>query len=102
MAKEEQVQHSDRITPAERTADYGQKAADLETANYVQDAPVEIDEKTNKELFWSVNRRILACMLGTYFCQSLDKGTLGFSSVMNIQEDANLHGQQFSSVQPFL
>lgn len=35
-------------------------------------------------------------MLGTYFCQSLDKGTLGFSSVMNIQSDAHLVGQQFS------
>lgn len=34
-------------------------------------------------------------MLGTYFCQSLDKGTLGFASVMNIREDANLVGQQF-------
>ncbi|KAF4342253.1 Unsaturated glucuronyl hydrolase [Fusarium beomiforme] len=94
--KEAQVQHSDTITPAERTDDYGQKAADLETSNYAQDAPVYIDEKTNKELFWTVNKRILACMLGTYFCQSLDKGTLGFSSVMNIREDANLHGQQFS------
>ncbi|KAF5989871.1 allantoate permease [Fusarium bulbicola] len=98
MVKAVEVQHSDSITPAEATVHYDQKAAaaDLETANYAQDAPVEIDDKTNKELFWTVNRRILACMLGTYFCQSLDKGTLGFSSVMGIQEDANLHGQQFS------
>ena len=35
-------------------------------------------------------------MLGTYFCQSLDKGTLGFSSIMGIQEDANLQGQDYS------
>lgn len=35
-------------------------------------------------------------MLGTYFCQSLDKGTLGFSSIMGIQEDANLVGQDYS------
>ncbi|KLO94698.1 allantoate permease [Fusarium fujikuroi] len=98
MVKAIEVQHSDSITPAEATANHGQKTAtaDLETANYAQDAPIEIDDKTNKELFWTVNRRILACMLGTYFCQSLDKGTLGFSSVMGIQEDANLHGQQFS------
>ena len=57
---------------------------------------MHIDEKTNKKLFWSVNKRIFACMLGTYFCQSLDKGTLGFASVMNIQTDAHLHGQQYS------
>jgi MFS family permease len=35
-------------------------------------------------------------MLGTYFCQSLDKGTLNFASIMNIQEDANLGKNQYS------
>lgn len=50
----------------------------------------------DRKLFWSVNRRILVCMLGTYFCQSLDKGTLQFASVMGIREDAGLdHGQRF-------
>lgn len=47
-------------------------------------------------LFWKINRRIVACMLGTYFCQALDKGTLSFSSIMGIQEDTNLVGQQYS------
>ncbi|KAJ3953009.1 hypothetical protein N0V92_010534 [Colletotrichum tropicale] len=56
-----------------------------------------VDEKKSRELFWIINRRILACMLGTYFCQSLDKGTLGFASVMNIRQDAGLtHNNQFS------
>lgn len=35
-------------------------------------------------------------MLGTYFCQALDKGTLSFSSIMGIQEDTHLVGQQYS------
>lgn len=47
-------------------------------------------------LFWKINRRIVACMLGTYFCQALDKGTLSFSSIMGIQEDTHLVGQQYS------
>jgi hypothetical protein len=81
----------------------GNKKADwslflLQVAAVIGDGPMTIDEQTNKKLFWTVNRRILACMLGTYFCQSLDKGTLGFSSVMGIQKDANLVGQQFSYV----
>lgn len=67
----------------------------LKTAAYAGEAAATIDEKTNKKLFWTVNKRILACMLGTYFCQSLDKGTLGFASVMNIKEDANLQGQEY-------
>ncbi|KAM0418613.1 hypothetical protein ACHAPT_012416 [Fusarium lateritium] len=95
MTKHAEVQHSDSITTAGAATTKGNHVADVETANYAG-APVAIDEATNKELFWTINRRILACMLGTYFCQSLDKGTLGFSSVMNIQEDANLVGQQFS------
>lgn len=57
-----------------------------------------VDEETSKELFWTVNKRILACMLGTYFCQSLDKGTLGFASIMGIQDDAHLVGQDYRFV----
>ena len=37
---------------------------DKETAAYVGSVPTHIDEATNKKLFWTVNRRILACMLG--------------------------------------
>ncbi|KAI1762231.1 putative MFS transporter [Hypoxylon sp. FL1150] len=69
---------------------------DDEIAAYANEAAIHIDAETDKKLFWTVNKRILACMLGTYFCQSLDKGTLGFASVMNIKKDANLQGQQYS------
>jgi hypothetical protein len=67
-----------------------------QTAAYASEQPVYIDPKTNKKLFWAINRRVLVCMLGTYFCQSLDKGTLQFSSVMGIKDDAHLNdGQKF-------
>lgn len=69
---------------------------DDETARYATES-IEIDAATNKRLFWKINRRILIVMLITYFCQSLDKGTLGFSSIMGIQKDANLVGQDVSS-----
>ncbi|KAL1845344.1 hypothetical protein VTK73DRAFT_652 [Phialemonium thermophilum] len=86
------------ITPAAAPAPVPESHLDTDEqiAAYVGEAPIYIDEATNKKLFWTVNRRILACMLGTYFCQSLDKGTLGFSSVMGIQKDAHLVGQQYS------
>lgn len=32
----------------------------------------------------------------TYFCQSLDKGTLGFSSIMGIQKDAHLTSNDYN------
>ncbi|RDW72337.1 putative MFS transporter [Aspergillus mulundensis] len=74
----------------------GHVAADDETAAYTTGAPASIDKATNRRLFWQINRRILVGMLGTYFCQSLDKGTLGFSSIMGIQEDAGLDGDKYN------
>lgn len=68
--------------------------ADDETSRYVDSQPIIIDAATNKRLFWKINRRVLVIMLVTYFCQSLDKGTLGFSSIMGIQTDAHLVGQE--------
>lgn len=68
------------------------------TATYVGGNTTFVDEETSKKLFWTVNKRILACMLGTYFCQSLDKGTLGFASIMGIQDDAHLVGQSYRFV----
>lgn len=37
---------------------------DPETAAYTAGAAIHIDDKTRKQLFWKINRRILACMLG--------------------------------------
>ncbi|KAF1970024.1 MFS general substrate transporter [Bimuria novae-zelandiae CBS 107.79] len=67
---------------------------DEETARYASQRG-HIDEATNKRLFWKINKRILIIMLVTYFCQSLDKGTLGFSSIMGIKTDAHLTGQDY-------
>lgn len=64
-------------------------------AAYAGETAAHIDQETHKSLFWTINKRVLVCMLGTYFCQSLDKGTLGFASVMNIKQDANLQGQDY-------
>ncbi|KAF2112545.1 major facilitator superfamily domain-containing protein [Lophiotrema nucula] len=68
---------------------------DEQTARYTTGPPIEIDAATNKRLFWKINRRILAIQLVTYFCQSLDKGTLNFASIMGIKKDAKLVGQEY-------
>ncbi|GIK02000.1 hypothetical protein Aspvir_006043 [Aspergillus viridinutans] len=69
---------------------------DQETAAYANSTAIHVDKATNRRLFWMINRRVLVCMLATYFCQSLDKGTLGFASVMGIQKDASLVGNDYS------
>ncbi|GKT62321.1 allantoate permease [Colletotrichum tofieldiae] len=98
MKQETSVQGNHEIAPAPSHIVLEHQEGDKMTNEYAGTQAIYVDEKTNRELFWVVNRRILACMLGTYFCQSLDKGTLGFASVMNIRQDANLVGQQFRQV----
>ncbi|GAB7354319.1 hypothetical protein MBLNU459_g4835t1 [Dothideomycetes sp. NU459] len=81
---------------AEKVKEHAMLGTDDETAKYTESAGVEIDAALNRKLYWKVNRRILTFMLVTYFCQSLDKGTLGFSSIMGIKKNAHLVGQDYS------
>jgi hypothetical protein len=70
---------------------------DGEVAKYTSDVRVVIDTETNKRLRKLIDRRVLAIMIFTYFLQALDKGTLSFASIMGIQKDAHLVGQQVVS-----
>lgn len=80
--------------PQEKVTKHAMLGGDDETAQYTHEsAGLQIDGALNKKLYWKVNKRILSIMLVTYFCQSLDKGTLGFSSIMGIKVDAHLVGQ---------
>ncbi|KAF4545900.1 MFS transporter [Lasiodiplodia theobromae] len=89
------VHHEER--PDEHPTGRTDVKGDAEVDQYAQEtAHLHIDAATNKRLFRKINKRVLAIMLGTYFCQALDKGTLGFSSIMGINDDAHLHGNQFS------
>ncbi|KAI0156896.1 major facilitator superfamily domain-containing protein [Xylariaceae sp. FL1272] len=69
---------------------------DIQLSAIAHDTSIEIDAATNRKLFWTVNRRILGCMLVTYFLQSLDKGSVAFASVQGLIEDAHLVGSEYS------
>ncbi|EKD16952.1 uncharacterized protein L3040_006238 [Drepanopeziza brunnea f. sp. 'multigermtubi'] len=82
--------------------EYGGKDAtdfnqvDKEVAKYTSDVRIDIDEATNSRLKKLINRRVLVIMIITYFLQALDKGTISFASIMGIQKDTGLVGQQYS------
>lgn len=79
------------------TGDELEKAkVDNQILDYIEEKAVEIDEDTDRRLRRMIHRRILPCMIGTYFLQALDKGTLSFASIMGIREDANLINNQYS------
>lgn len=73
---------------------------DDEVAKYASDKAVHIDEATDKRLKRLVDKRVLTIMIFTYFLQALDKGTLSFASIMGIQDDTGLKGQQVRTSDP--
>ncbi|KAG8739477.1 hypothetical protein FRC12_016291 [Ceratobasidium sp. 428] len=112
---------SEDTEPAQR-----HRGIDQEIAQFTAQHAVEIDEQTNSRLLKMINKRVLLVMLVTYFIQSLDKGTMSFAAIMNIQkvraryvygetpstsnnlvsptllpptpQDANLHGQEYAAL----
>lgn len=87
------ITHVEEAPVSHPVSKYADRVDD-ETARYAEGDPIHVDEATNKRLFWKINKRILPVMLLTYFCQSMDKGTLNFSSIMGIKKDAHLVGQE--------
>jgi hypothetical protein len=57
---------------------------------------VDISPEENNRLRAKIDKRILVVMIFTYFIQALDKGTLSFASIMGIQADAKLKGQEYA------
>ena len=78
-----------------QAADAGR--VDPEVAKYAAQRAVHIDDETNKRLKGLIDKRVLLIMIGTYFLQALDKGTISFVAIMGLREDTNLVGQQVSN-----
>jgi septin family protein len=70
---------------------------DAEVAKYAEAnaEAVHISEEENKRLKRLIDRRVLPVMVFTYFLQSLDKGTMSFSSIMGIRNDIPILKQNY-------
>lgn len=78
--KVERVMSADEVEFAKEHQNYDK--LDRELAEYVSDARIEISPEKNAELRRMIDKRVLTIMVGTYFLQAIDKGTLSFSSIM--------------------
>lgn len=67
---------------------------DKEVQQYAAAGQIEVDPETSKRLLRKIDRRVLTFMVITYFLQAIDKGTLAFTSIMGLQKDTGLVGQQ--------
>lgn len=90
------TEHVDLVSTSPDEDQVQSTRVDREVLNYMEDSAVHIDDETNRRLRMKIHKRILPIMVGTYFLQALDKGTLSFASIMGIKEDANLKGQDYS------
>ncbi|KAL2208377.1 MFS general substrate transporter [Sarocladium strictum] len=57
---------------------------------------VAVDEDESRRVLRKIDMRLLPLMMGSYFLQYIDKSSINFASVYGLQEDTNLHGQQYS------
>ncbi|WVQ96904.1 hypothetical protein IAU59_004012 [Kwoniella sp. CBS 9459] len=90
---EEFVAHHDVNTDKEKL-DLSHGKIDAETAKYL-DPTLVIDDQLNRQIKRRVDKRIMPFLLLIYFCQTC---TLAFSSIMGIQADTHLVGQQYSTL----
>ncbi|KAI1849582.1 hypothetical protein JX265_013588 [Neoarthrinium moseri] len=55
-----------------------------------------VDRKVLQSLLWKIDLRLMPLLCITYALQSIDKTTLGYAAVFNLQADLNLHGTEYS------
>ncbi|WRT67570.1 uncharacterized protein IL334_004542 [Kwoniella shivajii] len=98
-----EIQHVDRVIHThddivdQEKQDVHNGKIDAETAKYL-DPTLVIDDELNTKIKRMVDRRILPFLILIYFCQTFDKATLAFSSIMGLREDTHLVGQQYSTL----
>ncbi|OCF40025.1 hypothetical protein I317_06163 [Kwoniella heveanensis CBS 569] len=103
LREKQEVSHHEEIDPDQdvdldkEKLDLSHGKIDAETAKYL-DPSLVIDDTLNREIKRKVDKRIMPFLLLIYFCQTFDKGTLAFSSIMGIQADTHLVGQQYSTL----
>ncbi|KAF2008629.1 MFS general substrate transporter [Aaosphaeria arxii CBS 175.79] len=74
---------------------------DSEVKGYV-DPGLQLEEAENKRLLRKIHWHLLPVMCIAYIAQSLDKGTLGTSSIMGWQKDVGAKGQDYALTSTFL
>jgi hypothetical protein len=74
----------------------GVKGDPFELLQVVNGYHISFTLEEEKKVLRKIDRRLLPIMLGAYFLQQLDKSSLSYTSVFNIQEDAGLKGTEYS------
>lgn len=86
------ITHAETTVHTDAVEQKDKAAAFLSTVD--EDASFTYEEE--KAVLKRIDYRILPLILWAYFFQQLDKSSLSYVSIFGIQEDAGLHGRQYS------
>lgn len=89
---EEQTLHTIQDEPQVKKAQQDQALQLIEEVGH----STILTPENNKHVLRKIDLRLLPIMLVIYFLQQLDKSTLSYASVFGLQENAHLHGHQYS------
>jgi ACS family allantoate permease-like MFS transporter len=80
-------------TDTKATAEEPNKAA-LDLVHEVEGE--QVDQAEVARLRWKIDLHLMPLLCITYALQSIDKTTLGYAAVFNLQTDLNLQGTEYS------
>ncbi|KAF8154334.1 major facilitator superfamily domain-containing protein [Mycena galopus ATCC 62051] len=85
--------------PATPTADIHEKEnAGVEKCTSSEEEIIELTDEDNRRILWKIDLNLLSLIAWIYWLQILDKTVLGNAATYGLQTDANLHGNQYSSL----
>jgi hypothetical protein len=83
-------QSFDEIETGKPTDGANYEKIDKELAKYTAGAKIDISPEESVRLRKLIDRRVLAVMIGVYFLQAIDKGTMSFSAIMGLPADTGM------------
>ncbi|KAJ8095534.1 hypothetical protein PM082_023061 [Marasmius tenuissimus] len=70
----------------------------IENANRPGDERIVVTDEDSRRIVRKTDLRMLSLLCWVYFLQILDKVIIGYSAVFGLKQDANLVGNQYSSI----
>ncbi|KAJ5672255.1 hypothetical protein N7507_001382 [Penicillium longicatenatum] len=94
----ESIEHDERPHHTTQDAPQVKKGQQDQALQLIEEVGYStiLTPENNKHVLRKIDLRLLPIMLVIYFLQQLDKSTLSYASVFGLQENAHLHGQQYS------
>lgn len=96
-----EISHSENSLAAKAGLETGNRDVALDIFSEGQDVAEAIDPAAEKRLVRKIDMCVMPFICITYLVTYIDKATLGYAAVFDLQKDLNLHGTQYSWISKF-